>query len=1491
MINYGVSTCKPCKIDRVRFAVMSADDIRRMSVVSVTETTIYSRGLPMPGGIQDARMGTVDRRILCGTCNQDMSTCPGHPGHIELPFPMYHALFFETVLKIIRSTCFFCNRVCATEDDIACVAGMSGKNRFLQLYSIIKGRKRCNHCNATRPNFVRNSMSIRVEWPSDVDFESEEERTYCTRTFSQRDALSMLSMLTDDDCRTLGFDPVMSHPKNMVLTVVLVPPPAVRPTIMTSEGSKTRGQDDLTHKLQDIVKRSQDLRQAMGDESWRHVAMVPDLIDRIARLQYEVFTIVNNTVRGQRPSVQRSGVPTKSYIGRLKGKDGRIRGNLMGKRVDFCARSVISPGPALDLDQVGIPERIALGITVPETVTALNVDALTKRVHVGAMHIDGAESIIMSDGSITALSHCKTHDKICLQVGWVVERYLQSGDIVAFNRQPSLHKMGLMGHRVVIVDGMTMRMNLSVTSPYNADFDGDEMNLHVPQNIPARTGVQMLMRVTTQLISPQANKPSMGIVQDSLIGAYRMTRMQELIPKNKFAHIFMHARHISNRQLPRPALVLGGIPYWTGKQLISMALPSSLCIDREMANPKTLDDMNNAVNVVVLYGQLLAGQLNKGLLGTSSGSIVDVACRTIGNDKTAQLISDIQRITSAYNEWRGFSVGISDCVLGAKGKQEVRERVSMAMQLANDIDAEISHADMSAEDTQQAETTIRRILSKSLMQAGSIVEKNLDRDNAIRAMVNSGSKGSFINLSQIHVVAGQQSVEGRRITSEKGTRTLPCFQFNERSLASQGFVDSSYTEGLRPAEFFFHSMGGREGIVDTAVKTAATGYIQRREIKAMESHTVRYDGTVRNASDEIVQFVYGAAGFDASRIERIKLSWLKAPVEQVRREFGDAADAILAERDLVLRNANVLGTEMDERTTLPFSPERILKTFETQIRKSPATRAQQKDIRRACAQFDKWIDKQTHSATLRFVCRTIFPHSLLSRAAPDEIDKLRALLAKHATQANVAAGEAVGCIGAQSIGEPTTQMTLNTFHFAGCASKNVTLGIPRLQELLTVSKNMKIASITVRFTPKLMEDQSFIDYFSDTLPMTTLGDVIASCDIVDDPDVTTSNIASDKWMVETDLKLRGGWNPEKTASRFVIRLVLSSEMLWQRRTTAPQIRHLLRLRLGPDRAHIVSSEVNDIEQVLRIRLLHVDAMVARASMPPDRQGVLSNRVANVLLSTLVISGHPTVSQTQVRAETSDVLQTSDDGHLQTQRVTEHVVDAMGASLMDLSVAECVDWERCYSNDLIDVQANLGISAAAEVLFNELKEVISFDGTYIFPGHLQLIVDTMTRDGRLKPLNRFGVNREHSNALARSSYEETPDVLTEAAIHAEDTEAKGVSTSIILGQPAATGTGVVDVRFHPSMLPQQLSIQSSMSGQIYKSTVRPGNTKVESTVEYGTLPSIEEQGAAETDDAEPTRDDPMDDEGDMYGHGEGMFQSIPVTETFVLHTPDVSDAED
>lgn len=1519
MVSYSPTTSFPIRTDDVQFGLLSPDEIKRMSVAQVKDPTIYNRGLPNPFGVNDHRMGTVDRRLLCGTCCKDVRLCQGHVGHIELPFPMYHVGFFDTTFKVLRCVCFACSLLLLTKEERTSLSkevegrgvgdeeeGGSdpkgvGKGRFQLIYSIVKARKRCLSCGMVQPHYTKGALSIRADFDQkgggekekkgDV-FTSEEEREYCCRPFTQRDALSILSHISDEDCLYLGLDPSLCHPKHMLILNVLVPPPVSRPAIQASEGAKSIGQDDLTIKLQDILKRSIDLSNLMKGTNYVEVDATPlEMVDKIGRLQYDVFTYMNNNIRGQKQSTQRSGAPTKSIVDRIKGKEGRIRGSLMGKRVDFSARSVITPDPLMDIDEVGVPHKIAMSLTVPERVNAKNIDSLTERVIHGVNHIRGAETVITSQGVTISLSCCEARDKIRLQYGWIVERYLQDDDVVIFNRQPSLHKMGMMGHRVRLIERtLTFRLNLCCANPYNADFDGDEMNLHVPQSSTATADVATLMMVGQQVISPQANRPVMGIVQDCLLGAYLMTRSPVLLDRQSACSLVARLK-FSPRSLPLPFLVRGkrGGPAWTASQLVSLLFPSTFDFGSERGVEKALSSPKSSSPLLIRGGKIVCGFLSKPTIGTSAGGVIDTLYRRYGPSVTIRFMSDLQRLVNAWLQTVGFSVGIQDCVLSKEGEETVRERVERATVSAEELlDEETIHG---SEEGEVIEANVKRILSKTLMQVGSIVDEHLREENAIRTMVRAGSKGTSINLAQICGVVGQQSVEGQRIFAYKGNRTLPCFRKGRTSVCSHGFVQNSYALGLLPHEYFYHAMGGREGLVDTAVKTATTGYIQRRQVKAMEDHRVCYDGTVRDAQERVLSFLYGGDGMDASRLERIQVPCLREGWiggETLRREeeeaIREAADSIL----ICKRTQSVSGGgSVDLRVLSPFNPIHFpLSSYRSdrcETKEKERTRKGKGEKEKGEAQGEKVgrkrerrengkdeerekkeegegeegrvgvereIDSFLERNPSKVVRAAFLSHFHSSRLIEEGVDEEGARrivrdVEEAIEAARVHGGEMVGSIAAQSIGEPCTQLTLNSFHTAGISSKNVTLGIPRLKEILDHTKHIKTPSNCIRFLPPFDSDKEVVSYFASTLPLTRLGDVVLSCEFLFDPYPSSSLVEADRLLVETDWRIRSSSRPPSSSSRFSIRLLLNQSLMKTRRLTPPVVRSLLRKRLE-GRAHVVSSETNAVDWVLRIRLLHVGEMMAPLSSSSssssqsrkgsgrgkgcgkgreeeekgkEREGMLCHRVANVLMNTIVLCGHPDIQAAQVRemeqgVSTSPFLSNKDGRE-------RYVVDTTGVSLADLSIAPLVDFYSTTSNDIHEVHRVLGIEAASSSIYNEFWSTITFDGTYVDPRHIMMVVDTMTHGGYIMPLSRHGINRMDTGPLLRCSFEETPDILCDAACFGEHDNGLGVSQNIMTGKLPSIGSGLPTVLCHTdNMHPRAVASLSDGKGRrIMKSSVR------------------------------------------------------------------------
>jgi len=446
----------------IQFSIPSADDIRKQSVVHVISTDLYDKNVPKVGGLYDLTMGTTDKSLLCQTCKSCVVNCAGHFGHIELAFPMYNTCYIKQVYKILQCVCMRCSDVLLTDDykniykDIKRVRA---NLRFKRIHEMIKRQGTCPHCQFEQPKWTMDSTRI------DCVFNTTLSPSHI---FTSKMAFSILCKVTDANCILMGFHPEYSHPKNMIFKVLPVSPPVVRPSVMMDPSMRT--QDDLTHKLIEIIKSNQQVEKCLHTKSPTNI-----LDEHLKLLQFHITTLIDNDIPGQPQATQRTGRPIKSICQRLKSKEGRVRGNIMGKRVDFSARTVITAEPNIRLDELGVPESIARNLTFSETVTAFNRNVLQKYVDNGPdppnLHDIGAKFVVKGPAGKDQRKDLRFAKNLQLEIGDAVERHLMDGDYVVFNRQPTLHRMSMMGHRVKVMKGKTFRLNLSVCSAYNADFD------------------------------------------------------------------------------------------------------------------------------------------------------------------------------------------------------------------------------------------------------------------------------------------------------------------------------------------------------------------------------------------------------------------------------------------------------------------------------------------------------------------------------------------------------------------------------------------------------------------------------------------------------------------------------------------------------------------------------------------------------------------------------------------------------------------------------------------------------------------------------------------------------------------------------------------------------------------------------------------------------------------------------------------------------------
>ncbi len=864
----------PKRIGKIRFGLLSPKEIRKMSVTKIiTADTYDDDGYPIEMGLMDPRLGVIDPGLRCKTCGGRPGECPGHFGHIELAAPVIHVGFARFIRKILKITCRKCGRLLLPEDvkkyylkkmDEMAKIGESVDDVIRDVFKDARRANVCPHCNETQ-------LEIKFEKPTGYIEEGHK--------LMPADVRDRLERIPDDDVRVFGMDPKNARPEWMVLTVLPVPPVTTRPSITLESGQ--RSEDDLTHKLVDIIRINQRFQEN------REVG-APQLIieDLWELLQYHITTFLDNEVSGVPPARHRSGRPLKTLSQRLKGKEGRFRGSLSGKRVNFSARTVISPDPNLSINEVGVPVRIAKEMTVPVRVSARNIEDAKEYVRRGPENHPGANYVTRLDGR-----RVKVAEKNCeelsqsLEIGWIVDRQLRDEDIVLFNRQPSLHRMSIMSHRVKVMPYKTFRLNPAVCPPYNADFDGDEMNMHVPQTEEARAEAKILMMVEENILSPRFGGPIIGGIHDHISGLYLLTRGEAIFYENNALELL---RKSKIKKLPKPAGMKDEKPYWTGKQIFSALLPKNLnlsykaevCDDCETCKAEACE---RDAYVVIKNGQLKHGTIDEKALGAFTGHILDRIIKEYGAEAAKDFLDNATRLAIRSIMHFGFSFGIDDEDIPKEAQNQISEIVEKAEEKVHALIKAYEAGELDALPGRTLDETlemkIMQELGRARDNAGNIAGRHLGLDNSAVIMAVSGARGSMLNLTQMSACVGQQSVRGERISRGYESRTLPHFRKGDRGAEARGFVKSNYKSGLSPTEFFFHAMGGREGLVDTAVRTSQSGYLQRRLINALQDLEVKYDGTVRETGGTIVQFTYGEDGIDPSKSDYGKSVNVKRIVE------------------------------------------------------------------------------------------------------------------------------------------------------------------------------------------------------------------------------------------------------------------------------------------------------------------------------------------------------------------------------------------------------------------------------------------------------------------------------------------------------------------------------------------------------------------------------------------------------------------------------------
>jgi DNA-directed RNA polymerase II subunit RPB1 len=1517
-------------ITGIQFGVLSPEEIISHSVASINNHIIGYKKTNFT--VHDGRLG-AKRTSISSEANAitglHQKFDPGNFGHCILPKPVFHPLYMPYVRGILKLVCPNCSAL--RFDKVVYGPMLMGKTREVR-QTILKGNsdkkiklvKECLNCGMPQPESViddkskalgllfkrsvpktektsnrgvsesKGVSSETIDEQLELNSESTKGKRKIEESIDPEHARRILEMISDEDCELIGYNPKITRPEWMITTVVAIPPPSVRPFIVSGNGKIS--EDDLTTSINNLIKHANILRVKISESANCKNDDGKYINAFWQTVQLNFATLIDNETARYKHAINRAHRPLKTIRERHKGKHGRIRWNLMGKRVNSSARSVITPDPLISIDEVGIPVKIAMVLTYPVIVTIYNHAKLAtlalNTIRHGKDFYPGVKQIKFKGKDYRIdMSFFKKEEDFNLQVGSIVYRHLLDGDVTFFNRQPSLHKMSMMCHYArVMTRGNTFRLNVNVTPPYGADFDGDEMNLHVPQTPEASIEIERLARVSTQIVSMQASKPVIGAVQDSLLGAYRMTN-KEVQKVNKTDDLnpreFMRLSCWVNNSIgnyPEPKTVVmddnEDTVTWTNNQIFSMMLPPI-----SMKNGST----------VIKHGNLSEDQepITKKVLGKSaSGGIIHVCWRDMGPLITRDFMDNLSRITAQWLMLNGYSVGTKDfeipqkttIAIEALKKKYIDESKILldALHTDNYDDARVriikQPRGLSSNDSDQFELDIQYHLGqcKSKIETITVNDLGLDRinqekDNRLLSMTESGSKGSKVNVVHIAALLGQQDVLGHRIEDGYSYRAMPYAVKGSLTPVDRGWVADSYSDGLNPISYFIHCKAGRNGVISTSIKTAETGYVQRKLIKVMEDYHNCYDGTVRNANNRIVQYCY-ADGFDGARIEpqrldliylsddQFLLTYLFSKLEQdglkhildeaTYNEFNTDLDEQQAALDrefneLTKARADIreiYSERLPDNIYSPVNFKRLIKDISHYMRidyGKPSNMTPKYIINEVSEMIKEIIEsfpsdnqELKNLTTKEFIYlirsnlsskKMLYKEFYNKAAFTDLIIKIK--MQFHSSLINP--GESTGIQAAQSIGEPSTQLTLDTFHHTGVGSKgNVSRGVPRLKELLDVSSNPKTPSITTYIEEGMLKymtvpgttNKTINDLENQLISAVKSGinteelkilktdlqkDIIKAIRLIKaqfeyvqfENLVTKTEIIYDNGTsTDDDIFERSFWTEcDKTDNKgWIIRYELDSEKMRDHNITVYDITKVLKPTydcIFSNDSYTNESKVNQV--ICRIGIGEIE----------DPNTAISH-IENSVMKTK-IKGIIGIKNTSIRIESKDIKLSNgqnigkfDEEYSKMSSRTlfsdNYVIDTVGSNLVEVLNMPYVDPTRTYSNDINEMKDVFGIEVARQCLVNEIYEVITYNGAGLSVRHIELLADVMTSGGIIQAANRFGLKKGETGPIAMASFEETTPLLFRAAALGQHDNMKGVSPNIMFGQFIKHGTNAFTV---------------------------------------------------------------------------------------------------
>nr|QFG73582.1 MAG: RNA polymerase Rpb1, domain 5 [Megaviridae environmental sample] len=1450
--SYGNSL--PIKL--VQFDILGNDQVKKCSVIDgeqgIMHSETYENNEPKPYGLLDSRLGVTDPEKECSTCRQDYHMCPGHWGHHKFERTIYHFGFLDYVKKILACVCHStCKPLITADDPILKHLSPRNMNRFKEFKKLCTFVKVSPYTSTPVPKITQQIKNGSIQLVAEIITSSDTEdqdnmevmadgKKKIKRIITATDAFNILNNISRDDCMRMG----ITDPGRMLLNVMPVPPIAIRPSNRGNFLAGGAREDSLTHKLADIIKYTNKLRKDISKPT-----KFTEVFFGLTQWNHATY-YDNESSMLPHSNLKSGGMPSKSVTSRFKGgKQGRIRGNLQGKRVNYSGRTVITSDPNNALDEIGVPVQIAMIVTIAEDVTPNNIHELTRLVRNGCDVYPGAKQVIkfpLNNPNRARVINLKFKKDIELEYGWIVHRHLRDGDIVLLNRQPSLHKMSMMGHKVKVINDTrlkTLRLNVSATSPYNADFDGDEMNIFVPQSEQAQIELHALANVKNHIISPANSSPIISLVQDSLVGGYRLT-LPDVSVDWKDAMNLLSNTTVANDLMYGNTEIKKNITL-TGQELFSYLIKERI----HMKGKNKIGLPFNVVNGKIDDNCILT----KNELGAKRNNLAHKIFNAYGPVATRDFLDDSQRMLNMWlMSYNGSSLGLEDTILPMKTRQYIVDVLKSKTEYVNQLVTKMENNNFLFDEA-IFEDIIYSELDKASMELAKHVVITSNNTNNMYVQISSGAKGTDGNFGQMTACVGSQSMghEGSaRIKKALNSRTMVGYCKNDDSAPARGFIASSYIEGLRGDEFFFHNMAGRIGLIDTAIKTAESGYLQRKLVKGAEDVKITYDSLVRNSLEGIVSIVYGDTGFDSTRLIDVHLNIIKMSNKELQDEFVFTASECKKHKISKQLNETIktkmfkyrdnLRTYqqrsllqydvMDTNYTIPFDITRVIGYHKTKQSNTKNKKALKNSKEQLTAEFIwmtlgdlispiettlmalshtqqedttsvKYRDQHLHK--MIFKCTLVeylgpkpilFKHKLLKSQFLDIIQEIKESFNKAVIQP----GEMVGVLAAQSIGEPSTQMTLNTFHQAGKRTTGM-MGIPRIKEIVHFSKKIKTPFTTIYLDESVRYDRAKVLDIAASLNYTTIRQVAQNVEIYYSQDVTSpdSPHQKDGMSMNVNEYMYVGLDKKKTDLMYMpllIRIELDpAQMVDCNISTLDVKRQFVNNwnKKFSDKKALKKKERDLDKMVQYVCVLsnndnsNQPCVHIRFDMVDYNQEVFVEFM-ELILDTFKLKGLDSLGKVE-EVQQDNLITVAKDGSLEMKK--EYVIMVNGSDLQSMHSIPHIDIKRTNTNDLFSIYKTFGVEAVRSAIIKEILK--TFNGTsYI--RHVSLLADVMTQLGIIMPVNRYGLTKLDTDPLCRASFEMTIEQLTQAAVFNETDYMNTVSGRVMTGRVINGGTGMPDI---------------------------------------------------------------------------------------------------